>query len=151
MKTCKVCKIAKSVESFHRAKTNADGRDNRCKSCKSKVAREERKNNYFTSYCRTKKSECKRKGIRFDLSPEYLSELWTGVCPISGTTLSHNNEGRGSTISAHLDRFDPALGYVEGNVAWISGRMNRIKYDATVEELKAIVEWMESVTTSRKA
>lgn len=151
MKTCKICKIAKELTEFHRSKSNSDGLDNRCKACKSDEARKGRKVNYFGSYCRTKKSECKRKGIHYDLTPEYLESIWTGKCPISGLEISYGNTGRGSVNSAHLDRFNPELGYIKGNVAWISGRMNRIKYDATLEELKAIVEWMESVTTSRKA
>lgn len=50
-------------------------------------------------------------------------------------------------FSAHLDRLDPNKGYVIGNVSWISGRANRIKYNATVEELRAIADWMERATT----
>lgn len=49
--------------------------------------------------------------------------------------------------SAHLDRLGPNKGYVIGNVSWISGRANRIKYNATVEELRAIADWMERATT----
>ena len=60
------------------------------------------------------------------------------------------SKGKGSVNSAHLDRFDPHKGYVKGNVAWISGRANRIKYDASLEELKQIVNWMERVTTIPK-
>ena len=32
-------------------------------------------------------------------------------------------------------------------MTWISGRANRIKYDATLDELKQIVVWVERVTT----
>ena len=32
-------------------------------------------------------------------------------------------------------------------MTWISGRANRIKYDATLDELKQIVAWVERVTT----
>ena len=35
-------------------------------------------------------------------------------------------------------------------MAWISGRANRIKYDASIEELRQIVDWMERVTTIPK-
>ena len=57
---------------------------------------------------------------------------------------------RGSHHSAHLDRLDPNKGYVIDNVSWISGRANRIKYNATVEELRAIADWMERATTIPK-
>lgn len=57
-------------------------------------------------------------------------------------------DARAPNQAAHLDRLDPKLGYTEGNVAWISARANRIKYDATTTELRQIADWMESVTTT---
>lgn len=41
-----------------------------------------------------------------------------------------------------LDRIIPALGYVKGNVRVISMRANRLKSDATAEELEAIVRYI---------
>lgn len=81
------------------------------------------------------------------MTPEYLKSIWTGVCPIFNIPISFNHKGRGSTFSAHLDRLIPEKGYVKGNVTWISGRANRIKYNATLDELKQIVAWVERVTT----
>ena len=37
----------------------------------------------------------------------------------------------------------PDKGYVKGNVHWISRRANRIKSDATVEELEKIISYMK--------
>lgn len=42
-----------------------------------------------------------------------------------------------------LDRIVPNKGYVRGNVRVISFRANRIKSDASLAELKAIVNYME--------
>ena len=150
MKRCILCGKLLPLEAFHKSASNKDGHDNRCKKCKSIMAHNKRESDYFRQYCITKKSECKHKNIPFDLDPEYLEEIWTGECPIFHVPLSKNHKGRGSTYSAHLDRFDPHKGYVKGNVTWISGRANRIKYDATIEELKQIVSWMERVTTIPK-
>ncbi len=138
------------LEEFHKSSQNQDGHDNRCKHCKSAIAHNKRCTDYFRQYCITKKSECKRKNIPFDLEPSYLEEIWTNECPIFHTPLYKNYKGRGSSHSAHLDRFDPRKGYIKGNVAWISGRANRIKYDASIEELRKIVDWMERVTTISK-
>ena len=42
------------------------------------------------------------------------------------------------------DRFIPSLGYIEGNVPWISGKANNIKSDAAFEELSLLLQWMKS-------
>jgi hypothetical protein len=144
-KICSVCNREQPTTAFHKNNTAKDGLDNRCKLCKSEQRKKDRDNNYFKEYTRTKKSECKRKGIDFDLTPEYLESIWTGVCAISGEDIYYGREGRGSDGSqhAHLDRHDPSKGYVEGNVNWIAGRLNRIKYNATEEELEMILKYMK--------
>ena len=46
--------------------------------------------------------------------------------------------------SPSLDRINPKRGYVEGNVALICFRCNKIKSDATQRELRMIADWMDS-------
>lgn len=145
---CRICREDKSLDNFHKNKTNVTGFDYRCKSCRREEAKAGRENNYFVHYCRGKRSECKTKGFEFDLTPEFLEDIWTGICPVFGVEIERASQGRGSHHSAHLDRIDPSKGYLIGNVAWISGRANRIKYDATSEELRKIADWMEGVTTT---
>jgi hypothetical protein len=55
-------------------------------------------------------------------------------------------EGDDRNNSPSLDRIVPELGYVEGNVVWISNRANILKRDATWEELQRVAEWLKSVT-----
>lgn len=147
MQQCRICKRILPDECFQKNKTNKTGLDYRCRECRSKEAKLRRQNNYFVEYCRGKRSQCKKKGLQFNLTPEYLESIWTGVCPIFGVEIHRASKGMGSHNSAHLDRLDPSKGYVKGNVSWISGRANRIKYDATIEELRAIADWMERATT----
>jgi hypothetical protein len=54
-------------------------------------------------------------------------------CPLLGTLLDTYSE----SVDVHpsIDRINPALGYVPGNVWIISHRANRIKSDASFEEL----------------
>lgn len=47
--------------------------------------------------------------------------------------------------SPSIDRIIPELGYVRGNIAVISMRANKLKSDATSEELERISAWMRSV------
>lgn len=117
---------------------------------KHEAYRKRCENNPFNMVFIVKRSWCKARGVPFDLDAEYLKSIWTGVCPALGITLSlplQKNAVGGRPNSANLDRLDPTKGYVKGNVSWISGRANRIKYDATVQELKLIAAWYEGATT----
>lgn len=147
MKQCRICKELKEYTEFHKNKVNKDGFDNRCRLCRKIEARENYKKDPFVTLARSKKSECKKKGIDYNLDADYLRSLWTGICPLTNQEITIGNSGMGSSKSGHLDRTIPELGYVKGNVAYISGRMNRIKYDATLEELKLIVKYLEGATT----
>lgn len=143
MKICRICKIELSLLNFHKASGNKDGLDCRCKSCRKNEARLEYKQDPFKSLIRCKKCESKKKEIPFNLDAEYLRSIWTGVCPIFKISIEIGIEGCGSHKSAHLDRLIPELGYIKGNVNYISGRANRIKYDASLMELKQIANWLE--------
>ena len=44
-------------------------------------------------------------------------------------------------FSPSLDRIIPKKGYVEGNVIIVSDLANRIKADATLDEIKKVVEF----------
>lgn len=50
-----------------------------------------------------------------------------------------------SDASPTLDRIHPDIGYVPGNVMVISAKANRMKNNASLEELKALVIWMETL------
>lgn len=64
-------------------------------------------------------------------------------CPVLGILFN----GQGSKHSRPdgvptLDRIVPDVGYVKGNVAVISLRANRIKYNATIDELESVVRYV---------
>jgi hypothetical protein len=62
-------------------------------------------------------------------------------CPVLGIDMKRGADGQNSPS---IDRKIGALGYVPGNVCVISARANRIKNDATLAELEALVSWMRS-------
>ncbi len=61
------------------------------------------------------------------------------VCPLRGVPLSVGS-GQHTDDSPTLDRKDPRLGYVKGNVWVISHKANRLKGDFTPNELKTFCE-----------
>lgn len=65
-------------------------------------------------------------------------------CPVLGLPLYRNSGGAAQgPNSPSLDRIDPALGYVRGNVKVISSRANSIKSNATPEELLRVAAYYQ--------
>jgi hypothetical protein len=89
---------------------------------------------------RSAKERAAKKGVPFDLSLEDI--VVPERCPILEIPLA-KGAGRCQPNSPTLDRLNPALGYVRGNVAVISHRANSIKNDASLDELAAVLNWLE--------
>lgn len=148
MKQCKVCKEHKQLEEFGRSKNRLDGYLHECKNCWSVKKAADYRKKWFEYQARLKKSECKRKGLPYDLTPEYLESIWTDTCPIYGVEFVRFDKSH--PHSPALDRLDPSKGYTKGNVVYISARANRIKYDATADELRLVLNFLEGATTIPK-
>jgi len=87
------------------------------------------------------KTRAKRKGLDFDLSIDDF-EI-PSHCPIFGFELV-KNEGHVGYNSACLDRIDVTKGYIKGNVIVVSDKANRIKSDATIAEIEAVLEFYKA-------
>ena len=90
------------------------------------------------------KHTAKKFNVPFNLTIEYLESIKTDACPVFKTPFEWQRFGQGSQTgqSPTLDRIIPELGYVEGNVVWISALANRIKSNATEKELYAVADWL---------
>lgn len=86
----------------------------------------------------------KKFGLPFNLD---LSDISIpDVCPVLGIPIIIGSSVGPSNNSPSLDKVVPSLGYVKGNVSIISWRANRLKSDATLEELRDIVTYVEKET-----
>lgn len=65
------------------------------------------------------------------------------VCPVLGIPIQTGLPANSPNLPS-LDKFIPEKGYVPGNITVISLRANSIKKNATKEEIKLLLEWMES-------
>jgi hypothetical protein len=88
-------------------------------------------------------------GIPFDLTREDL--VMPEVCPVFGTPFEwgHGKMGWRNMHAPSLDKIKPQLGYVRGNVRIISTRANHVKGNATIEEMKAVLAYMEREGANR--
>lgn len=85
------------------------------------------------------KQRAHRMGIAFDIRPEDIQV--PTHCPVLGIALSQPGGGL-KEESPTVDRIDPNLGYVRGNVGVLSSRANRLKNDGTAQEHELIAAWM---------
>jgi hypothetical protein len=81
------------------------------------------------------KSRAKTKGIDFDI--DVSDVVIPEKCPYLGIPLKQSTGSGKLDTSPSLDRIDSTRGYVKGNVEVISDLANRIKTNATQEQLLA--------------
>lgn len=88
------------------------------------------------------KARAEKKNIPFDIDAAYLMEIFPedGKCPVFGIDLVWGGD-RNSSPS--LDRIYPALGYVRGNLVWVSDYANMLKSHNSLETLRALLNFYE--------
>lgn len=89
------------------------------------------------------KNSAKKRNIPFDLKLGDIDEIGIPItCPILGIPLVFNRETvQDNSIS--FDRIDSTKGYAKDNLIVISYRANKLKSDATLQELRQIVNFYE--------
>jgi hypothetical protein len=161
MPICAGCREDLPAESFAKDKRRASGLRYKCRACSSQefkqyqqtpnyrerlqrqvVDRRKRKvvdpkRHWASVAVNNSRARAKTKGLDHTLTVEQLLPLCVGVCPALGCELTYGND-RSLWYAAALDRIDNDRGYTADNVWVISMRANRIKTDATVEEIEAV-------------
>src|SRR4030042_2283591 len=82
-----------------------------------------------TAYIRTLERRSIKKGLKYDLSADYLNELLifqNNKCAISGILLTIKKKSCEKS-TASIDRIIPKLGYTKGNVQWVHKDINYMK------------------------
>lgn len=89
------------------------------------------------------KAKCKKYNIPFDL--ELSDIIIPEYCPILGTKLLVGKDTKGKHAHrdlASIDRVDPTLGYVKGNIQVISMLANMMKTNGEKEDLVNFARWI---------
>lgn len=176
MKKCLKCEIEKVENEFNRDSTRKDGYENYCRECshimhkKTYDTRKEiciKENNgeieveeseinrkLFAYRCKEIKKRSKRENIPFNLTPEYLESLWTGKCALTKKDIFFRKRYSGNkkvpNLSADVDRIDPNGGYVQGNVQWVSHRINMVKSNSDMEDVRMIRDFLRKRNESEQ-
>lgn len=94
------------------------------------------------------KRRAKRRRLRFTITTDDIQI--PKLCPVLGIPLRKNRGGKAQgDYSPTLDRVVPAKGYVKGNVIVISAMANRIKGNATVEQLFKVATYFKFLLDER--
>ena len=87
------------------------------------------------------KQSAKKRNIHFDLTMNDLNNLsFPLTCPILGIPL-YFNRGFAADNSYSVDRISNDVGYTIDNVIIVSNRVNTLKSNATVDEMRKIADF----------
>lgn len=153
-KKCFKCKQLKLVEEFSKNRSTFDGYQKCCKECFSNydsVKKGYNKKSYdlktdLKVYLRNRTSylerKCKVKNLAFDLTKEFLYELYikqNGKCYYTGIDIIHG-VGCFENNSISVERLDPIKGYVKTNVVLAAFNVNSFKGMMNESEFKRYLD-----------
>jgi len=136
-KVCSVCRIDKSFKEYTKDSSSKTlGISSRCKRCSA-----------LKAFLSNAQHRVDSTDIPCTITLEYIHGLAKDVvvCPILKIPLQFAG-GELCDNSASLDRFIPSKGYVPGNVWIISDKANRMKSDATPQEIEKVYRYMLGTT-----
>lgn len=164
-KLCSSCKTVKSIFDFTKNNAASDGLQYKCKDCdlvyqsKRRNQNKEKMLEYSRNYQTKKRKQfdyrlqmllnasrqrSKKKSRENNLTIQDIKDAFPkdGLCPIFGTKLVFGDAGFRED-SPSIDRIDSTKGYTKDNIQIISWKANRIKKNASIEELELILSYMK--------
>jgi hypothetical protein len=147
VRICQVCTDVKSLDEFMARSDRSGQQRSTCRECYRRQGRasywRNRENAFFRHKANRARSRSQSLRVPCDVTADFLESIWTGVCPVFGIYLVWN-ASRTQEDAPELDRIIPSLGYVKGNVVWLSRRANRLKNNVSAKELRQLLQWLES-------
>lgn len=138
-KLCSGCNIEKDRDEYPTRK-NPKYVLWRCKKCVQKYRKDWwQAQSWQNRMFHTVRDRAKAKGLEFSITKEDL--VIPEVCPVFGTKFDKSNRD----TAPSLDRIDSTKGYTRDNIQVISWKANRLKNNATLEELQQLVKHMEKL------
>ena len=140
---CKRCKQDKTVKEMDIGRHGKPS-NSTCKKCRHKRQHISKKNHPKTHMLQWARRRAKVYNLPYNVTPNDF-EIPVN-CPVLGIKLQAG-VGKFHDASPSLERIVPELGYVKGNIHIISYKANRMKNNATLEELEKLVAWLKSKET----
>ena len=157
---CKYCNIIKNYKDYREAKPLKKGpskgmiigwtdkvgkkRFNKCKSCERDRAEKNYKINPIPQMLSNSKIRAKEKRVPHTITTSDLKKIWPkdNRCPVLKSPFDMGLKfGRNRSLAPSLDKIIPKKGYVPGNIVIVSDIVNRVKSDATLDDMKKILDY----------
>ena len=91
------------------------------------------------------KNRAKRYNVPFEITLQDLIDMFPtdNLCPVLKEPFIWGTKSN-KELSPSIDRMIPELGYVKGNIKFISYKANRIKNDSTIAILENLINYMKN-------
>lgn len=109
---------------------------------------------HLKAYLGNARARSIRDNVPFNLTLKDLVDIATDVCPIFNTPFvwGASGLGKGKTRldTPQLDKIHPEIGYVVGNIAFISSKANKMKDNGTMQDHYDIADWIWNHTHAKE-
>ena len=109
---------------------------------------------HLKAYLGNARARSIRDNVPFNLTLKDLVDIATDECPIFNTPFvwGASGLGKGKTRldTPQLDKIHPEIGYVVGNIAFISSKANKMKDNGTMQDHYDIADWIWNQTHAKK-
>ena len=164
-KLCKACEKILHFKSFRKIKANKTGpnkgrfqgwtdseggkRFTTCSQCEKDQFNKRYRVNPIPQLISGFRNRAKKQNVPFNLTVDDMKDLIKNaadICPALGVKMKIAKlYANNSNYSPSFDRIDPKKGYTKNNIVIVSNRANRIKSDATVDEIRKVADFYEKL------
>lgn len=157
---CHICGRFLDVSQFGKKQNKyRDNHDSRCRECRTKESRERaqrydeesRLQRVLQMRYLCARERAMRFDIPFDITKEYLRELWdkqSGICALSGIPMTFDiNKGRVWT-NVSIDQINHKEGYTKDNIQLVCMAANQMKSDL---DLSTLLYFCKSIIDNNKS
>lgn len=107
--------------------------------CRRVMQRQWGESNYPILVLSQTRARARKGNLPFNLKPGDIPEP-PSECPCCERQIRRR---MGKNNSPQLDKIIPALGYISGNIQWLCGRCNRLKGEASGDELMRLAIFVQ--------
>lgn len=156
---CSKCGVEKSLDEFlyNRKGKKYEYRFTYCMECRRKQTKSRSNSSIeqrLKEICTITRTRARKKELEFDLDADFLLKIYKfsdGCCFYTGKVMEWKVGSGYNPNSLSIDRIVHNKGYTKDNIVLCLGRVNTIKNNLTLEELKEYIpSWYNKLKTFNK-